>query len=241
MRAQPAVGELSSLTSALSRVSTRAPSVPSRRRVARAEEDPLVLAAADLEERLERSVDHGGFLVLRAPTNRRVELRKQLARFTSGPHAMVTVDLEAVFLDELRAEAASKRVRWERLASADVAAPGTTDHTNLRLLAGPALQRTEQRVLVAGARVVAWNPGIVRRYDDALALVDRLRATAGRADATLRTLWLVVFGSTAEARPTIDGEAVPVSGPSEWVDITDAWLENRHRHLVGAGSGGPAA
>ena len=87
------------------------------------------------------------------------------------------------------------------------------------------------------SRQISERAGILRRYDDKLAVVDRLRATAGRADATLQTLWLVVFGSTAEARPSIDGAAVPVSGPSEWVDITEAWLENRYRHLVAAATG----
>lgn len=237
VRDEPVVGGLSSLTSLVSRASTRTPTTPPLRRTTRAEEDPVVVAAAELEGRLERSLDHGGFLVLRVPTNRRIELARELARFTGGPHRVVPVDLEAAFLEELRAEAASRRVGWERLASADLALPGTTDYTNLRLLARPALERTERRVLVAGPRVVAWNPGVLRRYDDTLAAVDRLRATAGRTDAALQTLWLVVFGSTSEARPSIDGAAVPVSGPSEWVDITMAWLENRHRHLVAAATG----
>ncbi|MDQ2826493.1 MAG: hypothetical protein M3Y04_06005, partial [Actinomycetota bacterium] len=229
------VGGLSSLTSLGARASTRMTGRPPHRRVAVGDADPVVAAAAELEGRLERSLDHGGFLVLRAPTNRRVELQKELAHFTGEPHRVVTVDLEAVFLDELRTEAASRRVGWERLTSADVADVGTTDYSNLRLLTTLAARRTEQHVLDAGACVVAWNPGILKRYDETLTVIDRLRATTGRADASLQTLWLVVFGSTAESRPSIDGAAVPVSGPSEWVDITEAWLANRHRHLTTTG------
>lgn len=238
IRADATVGGLSSLTSLLPRASTRMTTRPPRRRSPLSDVDPSVVAAVELEGRLERSLDHGGFLVLRVPTNKGVELRRELARFTDDRHRVVPVDLEALFLDELRKEAASKRIAWERLTSADCAAEGTLDYTNLRLLTSQAVRRTEEHVLGAGARVVAWNPGILRRYDDKLSAIARLRDTAGRAETTLQTLWLVVFGSTAEAQPSIDGAAVPVSGPSEWVDITEAWLANRHRHLVAA-SGAP--
>ncbi|MGI8984051.1 MAG: BREX system serine/threonine kinase PglW [Acidimicrobiales bacterium] len=241
VRAGSPVGGLSSLTSLVARASTRTAPRPTHRRAPLSELDPAVAAAVEIERRLERSADHGGFLVLRVPTGNRLEFRRELARFAGERHGMVTVDLEAVFLDELRAEAASKRVGWERLASADVAEAGTLDHTNLRLLTAQAASRTEAHVLEAGARVVAWNPGILKRYDERLAVIDRLRASTGRAGATLQTLWLVVFGSTAEARPSIDGAPVPVSGPSEWVDITKAWLAYRHRHLVATGTEGATA
>jgi serine/threonine protein kinase len=241
VRRATAVGGVSSLTSIVERASTRTAGRPPHRRAPVADTDPVVAAAAELEGRLERSLDHGGFLALRVPTNKHHELRRELARFTGGPHHVVPVDLEAVFLDELRAEAAAKRVSWEKLTSADVAAAGTTDHTNLRLLTAQAALRTEQHVLGAGSRVVAWNPGILKRYDETLTVIHRLRATAGRGDAALQTLWLIVFGSTAEARPSIDGAAVPVSGPSEWLDITEAWLANRHRHLGPTGTEAPAS
>ncbi len=34
---------------------------------------------------------------------------------------------------------------------------------------------------------------------------------------------------------SIDGVEVPVSGPSEWVDITEAWLANRFTDELGEG------
>ncbi len=39
----------------------------------------------------------------------------------------------------------------------------------------------------------------------------------------------MVLGSTVTTKPTIDGVPVPVIGPAEWVDLTDAWLQNLHR------------
>lgn len=235
VREQTPVGGLSSLTSVVQRESTRVATPSDQWPVVYTNTDPEVQAAADLEGRLERSLQHGGFLTLRVPTNRRLELRRELARFTGTPHDVVSLDLERWFLEELRADAAAKSVSWERLVSADVADPGSKDQTNLRILTHAAAERVEARVLAAGTRVMAWNPGVLVRYGE-MAVIDRLRGRAGLADSDLQTLWLVVFGSTVDPKPLIDGQPVPVLGASEWVDITDAWLTNRHRHQAATGT-----
>ncbi|MDQ6797261.1 MAG: hypothetical protein M3011_04415, partial [Actinomycetota bacterium] len=220
------VGGLSGVTSGIRRLPTRTATGPWSPSAADA--DPHVQAAADLEGRLQRSLEHGGFLALRVPTSRRGELRRELARFTAEPYGVVPVDLERWFLDELRTAAANRKISWDKLVAADGAVAGSLDHSNLRILTRAAAERVELRVLAAGARVLAWNPGVLVRYGE-LAVVDRLRARAGLADSDLQTLWLVVFGSTVDAKPLVDGQPVPVLGASEWVDITDVWLTNRHR------------
>ncbi len=86
-------------------------------------------------------------------------------------------------------------------------------------------------MLVAGRRVLAWNPGILAAYGE-LDVIDRLRGQTGLATSELQTLWLVVFGSTAEALPTVEGQPVPVLGASEWLDLPEPWLKNLHgQHL----------
>ena len=235
VRAEPAVGALSTFTSLVRRDSTRIVTPASPQPLLIAEIDPAVAAAIELEGRLDRSLRTGGFLALRVPTTRRTELRRELARFTGDPYYMTTVDIEALFVDELRTVAADKRVPWEKLVEADLATEGTTDHTNLHILTREAAARVEGRLAHAGQHVLAWNPGVLARYGE-LDTIDRLREAAGRVDSELRTLWLVVFGSTADARPTIDGQPVPVIGRSEWVDVTDAWLANAHRGRAATGS-----
>lgn len=153
----------------------------------------------------------------------------RLARQGLASAARLTVD------DELRATASDRKVSWDKLVAADAAEVGSRDHTNLRILTRAAAERVEARMLGAGARVLAWNPGVLVRYGE-LAVVDRLRARAGLADSDLQTLWLVVFGSTVDAKPLVDGEPVPVLGASEWPDITDVWLTNRHRHHAPTGT-----
>jgi predicted DNA-binding ribbon-helix-helix protein len=235
VRIETAVGDLTTFTSLVRRDSTRIVTPSSRQALPTAEIDPAVTAAIELEGRLDRSLRSGGFLALRVPTTRRAELQRELARFTGDPHHMTTVDIEAWFLDELRAVAANKRVAWEKLVTADRAAEGTTDHTNLRILTREAAGRVEDRLAHAGQLVLAWNPGVLARYGE-LDTIDRLRDAAGRVDSGLRTLWLVVFGSMADAKPTIDGQPVPVIGRSEWVDVTDSWLANAHRGRAATGT-----
>jgi serine/threonine protein kinase len=230
-RPDTAVGELSTVAPAYSRAGTRVAN-PSRPAVAPA--DPAVAAAAELEARLQRSLAHGGFLALRVPTPHRVELQRELARFTGPPHGLHVVDLERVFLAELRAVAAAQRVQWERLVTADLDSEGTTGYTNLRIFTREAAARTADHVRHAGERVLAWNPGILVRYGH-MAVIDQLRGIAGLADSDLQTLWLVVFGSTAESKPSIDGQVLPVQGASEWVDITVDWLRNAQGSPSAAG------
>lgn len=226
-RLETAVGELTTLTAVDTRQPTRAERPVRPSAVPVAEVDPQVAKAIEIDGRLKRSVEHGGFLVLRVPTNERRDARRGLARFTGTPYDMATVDLERWFLDELRGAAEARRIPWETLVHADLAAPGTTDHTNLRILTREAAIGVEERVLAAGARVIAWNPGILAAYDE-LNVLDRIRNRTGRADAKLQTLWLVVFGSRAEAKPTVDGQPIPVLGASEWLDLEVPWLKNLH-------------
>ena len=230
VRSDTVVGNLSSMTSVVSRQPTRTTPLRSTP-AAGVDVDPEVEEARGIERRLQRSLEHGGFLALRVATSQGPAARKALVHFTGAPHRMVTVDLERWFLAELRAAADARRVAWDRVLSADLAPIGSTDHTNLRILTRAAADRLEARVAEAGPRVLAWNPGMLAVYDE-LGLIDRLRERAGRGDSGVQTLWLVVYGSSVDAKPTIDGHPVPVLGASEWLDLTEPWLANRHgQHL----------
>src|SRR5690606_14351991 len=112
LRSDTVVGNLTSMTAVVSRRPTRA--VPPRRTPPPASDaDPQVQEAREIEGRLLRSLDHGGFLALRVATSQGPAARRELARFTGDPHRMITVDLERWFLDELRAAAERYSVRWE--------------------------------------------------------------------------------------------------------------------------------
>lgn len=234
VRHSTVVGELSSMTSVVSRYSTRMAGSP-RPSTPAEEIDPALAVARDVEGRLQRSLEHGGFLALRVPTSRGPAVQREMSRFTSDPYRMVTVDLERLFLDELKASALAKNVAWQRLISADLAAEGSTDFVNLRILTRETAARLEARVLEAGPRVLAWNPGILAAYGE-LDLIDRVRGRVGLANSELQTFWLVVFGSTSDPMPMVGGQPLPVLGLSEWMDLPEAWLRNRHGEHLPTGS-----
>lgn len=217
----------------------RAPTVVSvgGRTVAPADpNDPGVMAALTVEDRLRASAAEGGFLALRVPTDRIAQAKAQLARFTTGPGALVEVDLEATFLRHLRAAADAHRVRWEVVTAADDRESGSGWH-NLSVLSTEAVRATLEEVRSLG-RALAWFPGALVRYGWQVtpAPLDQLRDAATARDGALEVLWLVVPGGQTDPLPTVEGAAVPIVAPSEWLEVTVPWLENRHRS-----SGDPGA
>jgi hypothetical protein len=217
------VGDLSTMTSVVSRHPTRSahfrPAAPASTFV-----NAATVQAREVEDRLIRSLEVGGFLALRVATSQGPAVRRELVRFTVAPYEMVTVDIERWFLDELLASAQAVNVSWEKVLTADLATEGT-DYVNLRRLTHEAAGRLEARVLKAGPLVLAWNPGILAAYDE-VNVLDRLRMQAGLATSELQTLWVVVFGSSGNAHPMVDGRPLPVEGPAEWLDLSTPWLKN---------------
>lgn len=191
-------------------------------------QDPRIAAALEIDERLERSRETGAWLVLRAPTDRLVDVQRNLARFQSGQPPMASINLDEVFLSHLRAVAERRRVDWSKLERADD--PEGIDWLKLTQLTSEAIEATVAEVLDHD-RVIAWFPGVLVRHanPDQMAPLDRIRDAVTNGTSRATTVWLVALGSTADKLPTIDGTAVPVLGSNEWIDLTDEWLRNVHR------------
>lgn len=190
--------------------------------------DLTVAKAIAVEERLDRSLAEGGFLALRVPTDRLAQAQRGLARFQSGYPPMTSLDLEASFLRHLKATAEQRNVAWMNLEGADDAT--SPNWEKLSRVARAAVDATIDEV-AGHQHVLAWFPGALVRHapKDQLAPMDRLRDAVLDADHELRTLWLVVLGSTADALPKVDGTPVPALAASQWMDLNDAWLKNTHR------------
>ena len=191
-------------------------------------QDPEVAAALAVQRRLDAAVAEGGFLALRVPTDRVTDARAGLERWTTGDDPLVQVDLEATFLRHLRAEAERRKVVWSNVEAADDPASG--DWTKLSVLASAAVESTLAEVR-SHRRVLAWYPGALVRHGTDLSPtpLDQLRDAATGGDGDLELLWLVVLGGQADALPAVDGTPVPVVAPSEWLEVTDPWLSNKHR------------
>ena len=192
--------------------------------------DPQILHALDIDERLERSIAEGGFLALRVPVAKLDSARRGLARFTTGSPAMIPIDLEAAFLGHLRVIASDrpKPILWTTLEGADER--DGPHWERLANLAGQAVEATIADV-AAHSHVTAWFPGALVRHAPPTppAPLDRLVDLVQSGRHPLRTLWLVVLGSTVEALPKVDGTAVPILAAGQWMDLSEAWLNNAHR------------
>jgi serine/threonine protein kinase len=189
---------------------------------------PEVADALAVQQRLDASVAEGGFLALRIPTDRLVDARAGLGRWTTGDNALVEMDLEATFLQHLRFEAERRKVVWSNVESADDRAGA--GWTRLSVLAAAAVEATIAEVR-AQRRVLAWFPGALVRHGGDLtpSPLDQLRDAATGGGGDLELLWLVTLGGQADALPAVDGTPVPIVAPSEWLEITDPWLSNAHR------------
>lgn len=220
------VGNLSTMTSVVSRHPTRMADhlVDAGPKVLA---EPDVVRAQEVEDRLALSLVQGGFLALKVATSQGPAAHSGLERFGYSPYDMVTVDLEQWFLEELQALASGTGVSWDTVLKTDVLTEGQ-EYGYLRELTDEAALRLEARVKAGGRRVIAWNPGVLVAYDH-LDVINRLRMLSGTAEAELQTLWLVVFGPSGEGPPMVDGHAIPVEGPVEWVGLPDPWLRNVHR------------
>lgn len=192
--------------------------------------DPQIVRALKIDERLERSIAEGGFLALRVPVAKLDSARRGLARFGTGSPAMTSIDLEATFLGHLRTIAADrpKPILWPTLEGAD-----ERDGPHWERLANLAGQAVEATILdvAAQSHVTAWFPGALVRHAPPTppAPLDRLVDLVLSGRHSLRTLWLVVLGSTVEALPKVDGTAVPILAAGQWMDLSEAWLNNAHR------------
>jgi hypothetical protein len=188
---------------------------------------PEVADARQFEERLQRGLKDGAFMVLLVNAKYYPRACDEfLERFADR---VEVVDLEGVFLEALRAAAEKARVQWERVVLAD-AVPHAGDWARLMTLVSRAMPAVEERIRAGSDRErpgrtrLLIYPGVLARYDQ-MALLERLRDHVGRPDG-LPGLWLLVPG---DQHALMEGKAVPILGPGQRARIPEAWLENRHR------------
>lgn len=211
--------------------STGASSLPSRlatapgSRLAR-RDDPDSAEAANFEERLESARRHGQFLALtvRPSLLGRCEA-DLLARFP----LLERVSLDALFLRHLKALAGSEGIDWPVILDADTV-PGSEDWQYLQVLVKRAVPLVRDELLGASRHVLLVHPGLLSRYR-LMNLVEQVRDQVGRP-GRCPGLWLLLPGEEGQTLPTLDGQAVPVLGAGQHVNVPLAWLRNAHRGAI---------
>ena len=129
------------------------------------------------DERLQRALKDGAFLVLQVDPRRYEQAVQRLIQ----RYPLEIVDLEGLFLDSLMAAAAQAGVQWELVLKTDTVPQGP-DWDKLLLLVARAMPAIEQRLRSAERTLLVIYPGLLARYDQ-MDLLARLSQDVGRANA----------------------------------------------------------
>jgi hypothetical protein len=180
--------------------------------------DPDTAVRRQFQERLERALRDKAFLALMVDHKR---FGKALEALPGACPLLRPIDLEALVLRELEAQAAQAGVRWERVLSADAAPEESRDWKNLLRLVARAMPAVEQEVLSSPQPVLLYHAGLLARYDQ-MDLLVRLREACGRPGRP-PGIWLLVVGDGA--LPVIDRQAVPVVSAGQRAAVPAQWLD----------------
>ncbi len=175
--------------------------------------------ARQFEERLQRGIHEGAFLVLLVHPKYYQQTYHELCdRFP-----VELVDFEGMFLAALRQVADKAKVNWDLVLQTD-ATPDRGDWDKLMLLVGRAMPMVEAQLVAVNRTILLIYGGLLARYDQ-MTMLERLRDRIGRPGG-ISGLWLLLPG---DGQAVMDGKAVPILSPGQRSRIPQSWIENRHR------------
>jgi len=179
--------------------------------------------AADFENRLGRSHNNGGVLVLVTEATELAKAESQLDRLVD-----VTASVDEWLVNQIETLTETGKPSWETLAAADGAGQNGAAWGRLRQVVDRALDQFTQQLLGTEGTVLLTNAGLLARYDR-LDLVAKWRDALHSGGHALKALWLLIPSTAASDVPLLDGRAVPVISRNEWSQIPVDWLRNAHR------------
>lgn len=190
--------------------------------------EPAEIASARaFDERLQRAIDQGQYLVLAVnKQGQETVLAELVAR-----HRVEVVSCEALLLQRLRAETQRLNISWTKVLQADAAAPGSTDWTNLQTVVRQAAKGLGDQIGGGDRTVLLTHLGILARYG-LLDVLERLRErTQLRPEQqhALHGVLLLVATEGIQEQPVLDGHPIPVLSRAAWADVPESWIQNVHR------------
>lgn len=172
-----------------------------------------------LSRRLKRAEKEGAFLALTVPRKHYADAEAALlSRFK-----IERCDLDAVFLNAMRAEATKRGVNWELVLQADAAQPDSAEWRKLMILLDHCQPAIETELLrPRGSTRLLVHAGLLARYGR-IPLLTRISQRVGHKDGP-HGLWLLLPADGLSPLPTIEGAAVPVITTNEHAELTQEWL-----------------
>lgn len=202
--------------------------------------------AAVVEERLVRSLEQGGLLVLTVhPRIARHAEAELLHRFSVSAalssSAIKRINVDALLLAALREQAQAMKVDWNVVLQADAADRGSRNWVNLQRLVQRAVPAVRAALLNSPPPILLVCVGLLARYE-LMSLVTELEEHAGRPGHT-PSAW-VLLPTSHQGLPVIDGVAVPLVNNinnTRAMALPQAWVENKHRAKAGQSAGSHAS
>lgn len=195
--------------------------------------DAAIADAQSSEDRLQRSFQSGGLLVITVEPRQANHAEAELLhRFGAGAKmnpALKRLNFDALLLKALRDEATAAGVDWNIVLHADAAERGSRDWTNLQRLVQRTLATLKPILLNSPEPVLLTNVGLLARYD-LMALITEVENAVGRHGHT-PSLWLML-PSHRQGLPLIDSVPVPLVNNTKAFCLPQAWVENKHRAVA---------
>jgi len=195
--------------------------------------DGTVVDAAAAEDRLQRSLRQGGLLVItvdpRLARRAETELLHRFSKPEEASHKLQRMNLDALLLNELKAQASTARVDWDVVLRADATDKASRDWTNLMRLVQRTLPALRPALLQSPTPLLLVSAGLLARYD-LMQLITEIESAAGRPGHT-PSVWLLL-PTARQGLPFIDGVAVPLVNNinnTQALALPQAWVENQHR------------
>jgi serine/threonine protein kinase len=189
--------------------------------------------AVAVEDRLNRSLHHGGLLVLtvhpRIALRAEAELLHRFGQPGTRPGLLQRVNFDALLLAALREQASTARVNWSAVLEADAAERGSRHWSNLQRLVQRTLPALRATLLQGTSPILLVSAGLLARYK-LMTLIAEVEETAGRPGHT-PNVWLML-PTAHQGLPVIDGVAVPIVNNMQnagSLTLPQAWVENKHR------------
>ena len=188
----------------------------------------LLVDAEQLEQRLQHKLRQGGLLVLSTePVTATAAERELLRRFGgAGVNALKPVNLDALLLAAMKAQAAALGADWSVVLRADSAAAHSPDANRLLQLVQRCLPAVRSALLESARPILLLHPGLLARFE-LMHLFGELEAEVGRPGRT-PSLWLLLPTPQPQVA-SIDGHILPLILETSFAAIPRAWVENQHR------------
>jgi len=184
-------------------------------------DEPDLAAALRVEQRLESA---GGFRALTVRTDRVHRAAIELENRFRARRLSVTRE----FIVQLRALVSERsKPTWRTVLAADAADPNSRDALKLAEFTQRAWQALHPKLLgliQPGSALLLDDAATFARYR-AMDLLEELAQTARDGSGVL---WLLCPAEDPGQLPRLDTTVVAVP-PDEWINLTDEWVENRHR------------